>query len=219
MIRVVVVDDEALIRSGFGLILNAAEDIEVVAAVPGGQALEAVAAHAPDVVLLDIRMPDVDGLTLLRALRTLDRPPVVAMLTTFDSDEYLARALRSGAAGYLLKDTDPDHLAPLVRSLADGAVVLAPKIVPTVVAGYLRHHRGLETGAARTAALTAREHDVLVLLAQGLTNGAIGRSMHLSEGAVKEHVSALLAKLAVNNRVQAALWAQRSGLLTAEAAQ
>ncbi|MEV6973283.1 response regulator transcription factor [Kitasatospora sp. NPDC093806] len=218
MIRVVVVDDEALVRFGFSLILNAAADIEVVAAVPGGQALEAVAAHAPDLVLLDIRMPDVDGLSLLRRLRTLDRPPVVAMLTTFDNDEYIAQALRSGAGGYLLKDTDPDALAPLVRSLADGAVVLAPKIMPTVVEGYLRHHRDLETGTARTAALTRREHDVLLLLAQGLTNTEIGRSLHLSVGAVKEHVSALLAKLAVNNRVQAALWAQRAGLLDEVAA-
>ncbi|MFD7450922.1 response regulator [Kitasatospora sp. NPDC059827] len=223
MIRVVVVDDEALIRSGFSLILNAADDIDVAAAVTGGQALDAVAAHTPDLVLLDIRMPDVDGLALLRHLRQLPHPPVVAMLTTFDSDEYIAQALRSGAAGYLLKDTDPDDLAPLVRSLADGAVVLAPQIVPAVVEGYLRHHHGLESAAARTAALgaalTGREREVLLLLARGLTNTEIGRSLHLSVGGVKEHVSALLAKLAVNNRVQAALWAQRAGLLDTEGAQ
>lgn len=111
MIRVLVVDDEALIRTGFTHILNAPDDITVVAAVPGGQAVDATVQHRPDVVLLDIRMPDVDGLTILRQLRGLTRPPVVAMLTTFDTDEYVAAALRLGAAGFLLKDTDPEHLA------------------------------------------------------------------------------------------------------------
>ncbi len=118
MIRVLVVDDEALIRTGFQHILNAAGDIEVVAAVSGRQALAEVGRLHPDVVLLDIRMPDVDGLTVLERLRALPRPPVVAMLTTFDTDEYVAAALRMGAAGFLLKDTDPEHLALQVRTLA-----------------------------------------------------------------------------------------------------
>ncbi|MER7842892.1 response regulator transcription factor [Kitasatospora sp. NPDC096077] len=218
MIRVVVVDDEALVRSGFALILNAAEDIEVVAAVPGGQALAAVAAGAPDLVLLDVRMPDVDGLTLLGQLRSLPEPPVVAMLTTFDSDEYIAQALRRGACGYLLKDTDPDDLAPLVRSLVRGAVVLAPKIVPAVVDGYLRHHHDPGPDTERAAGLSERERTVLLLLAQGLSNIEIGRQLHLSTGTVKDHVSALLAKLVVTNRVQAALWAQRAGLLDEDTA-
>ncbi|MEV7599143.1 response regulator transcription factor [Kitasatospora sp. NPDC089797] len=219
MIRVAVVDDEALVRLGFSLILNAAEDIEVVAAVPGGQALAAVAAHAPDLVLLDVRMPDIDGLTLLRELTDLPEAPVVAMLTTFDADEYIARALGRGACGYLLKDTDPDDLAPLVRSLVGGAVVLAPRIMPAVVDGYLRHHRDLGSGAERAAGLSERERGVLLLLAQGLSNTEIGRRLHLSTGTVKDHVSALLAKLGVTNRVQAALWAQRTGLLAADGAR
>ncbi|MFJ4192392.1 response regulator [Kitasatospora sp. NPDC089509] len=213
MIRVVVVDDEALIRSGFSLILSAADGIEVVAAVPGGQALEAVAAHAPDVVLLDIRMPDVDGLTVLRHLTELPESPVVAMLTTFDADEYVAQALRTGASGYLLKDTDPDDLAPAVRSLYEGAVVLAPKVVPTVVDGYLRHHRGLDSAAADVSMLTGWERRVLRGLAQGLSNAEIGARLHLSAGTVKAHVGTLLVKLSVANRVQAALWAQRAGVL------
>lgn len=133
MIRVLVVDDEALVRTGFTHILNAADDIEVVAAVSGGQAVCAVRELRPDVVLLDIRMPDVDGLTVLAELRRLTQPPVVAMLTTFDMDEYVAAALRSGAAGFLLKDTDPRHLPDLVRTLAHDEVVLSSQVTRTVV--------------------------------------------------------------------------------------
>ncbi|MFF4815503.1 response regulator [Kitasatospora sp. NPDC001309] len=217
MIRVAVVDDEALIRSALRLILNVAAGIEVVAAVPGGQALEAVAEYAPDLVLLDIRMPDVDGLTVLRRLMELPEPPVVAMLTNCDSDEHIAQALRDGASGYLLKGTDPDGLAPMVRSLSEGLVVLDPKVVPTVVNGYLRHHRGLGSAAAGTAGLTERERGVLIGLSRGLTNGEIAAAMHLSPGTVKGHVGELLAKLRVANRLQAALWAQRAGLLAEDA--
>ncbi|MFJ4094039.1 response regulator [Kitasatospora sp. NPDC089913] len=213
MIRVVVVDDEALVRSGFSLILNGAEDIEVVAAVPGGQALAAFTEHSPDLVLLDVRMPDVNGLALLEQLLALPAPPVVAMLTTFDSDEYIAQALGSGASGYILKDTDPEDLPPLVRSLIGGAVVLDRRIAPVVVGGYLSRQHEPEFDSARGTALNRREREVVTLLAQGLTNAEIGRHMHLSTGTVKDHVSSLLAKLAVDNRVQAALWAQRAGLL------
>ncbi|MER6314281.1 response regulator transcription factor [Streptomyces sp. NPDC001581] len=213
MIRVMVVDDEALVRSGFTMILNASADIDVVAATGGGQALAAVARHAPDLVLLDVRMPDVDGLTILARLMELPAPPVVAMLTTFDSDEHIATALRSGASGFLVKDTDPDELARLVRSLAEGAVVLAPQVTATVISGYLHHH--VEQGAATRAVsrLSTRERDILVLLSHGLSNADIGSRLHLGIGTVKDHVSAVLAKLDVTNRVQAALWAQRAGLL------
>lgn len=138
MIRVVVIDDEALVRSGFTLILNAADDIEVVATATGADALATVGEHEPDVVLLDIRMPDVDGLTVLRQVRTLPAPPVVAMLTTFDTDEYVLTALHSGAAGFLLKDTEPDQLAQLVRTLVAGGVVMSPKASRTL----LRSHPG-----------------------------------------------------------------------------
>lgn len=207
-----VVDDEALIRLGFELILNQAEDVEVVATVGGGQALAAVREHRPDVVLLDIRMPDVDGLTILRQVMELPQLPVVAMLTTFDSDEYIAAALRAGASGFLLKDTDPEQLAQLVRSLAAGGVVLSPKVTGTVVSGFLDRATA-DAGEAKLAArLTERERDILVLLAEGLSNAEIGQRVHLSVGTVKDHVSAVLAKLQVANRVQAALFAQRVGL-------
>ncbi|GLX37787.1 DNA-binding response regulator [Streptomyces roseochromogenus] len=213
MIRVMVFDDEALVRSGFTMILNAAADIEVVAATCGGQALAAAVEHAPDLVLLDVRMPDVDGLTVLARLMELPERPVVAMLTTFDSDEYIATALRSGASGFLVKDTDPDELARLVRSPAAGAVVLAPRVTATVISGYLHHHGEHRAAAHVVSRLSAREREILVLLSQGLSNADIGRRLHLSIGTVKDHVSAVLAKLDVGNRVQAALWAQRAGLL------
>ncbi|BCM71676.1 MULTISPECIES: response regulator [Streptomyces] len=215
MIRVLVVDDEALIRTGFQRILAAAEGIEVVGAVSGGQALRTVREQRPDVVLLDIRMPDVDGLTLLGEIRRLPEPPVVAMLTTFDMDEYVETALRSGAAGFLLKDTDPEALPLAVQSLARGGTVLSPKVTRTVVDGYLsagpqdRPPKALER-------LTGREREVLVLIAEGLSNAEIAARMHLSTGTVKDHVSAILTKLEVSGRVQAALFAQRAGLLTEE---
>lgn len=212
MIRVLVVDDEALIRTGFTHILNAADDIEVLAAVPGSRAVRAAEEVGPDVVLLDIRMPDVDGLTVLADLCRLPHPPVVAMLTTFGMDEYVATALRSGAAGFLLKDTDPEQLAPMVRTLADGGVVLSPKVTRTVVDGYLDNEPS-DAAARAVARLTDRERAVLVLVAEGLSNSGIGTRMHLSSGTVKEHVSAILAKLRVDSRIQAALLAERAGLL------
>ncbi|MBP2326631.1 DNA-binding NarL/FixJ family response regulator [Kibdelosporangium banguiense] len=212
MIRVVVVDDEALVRSGFELILRAAGDIDVVATASGAQAVREISLQKPDVVLLDIRMPDVDGLTILRQLRAMPEPPIVAMLTTFDSDEYIAAALRSGAAGFLLKDTDPEQLAQLVRTLASGGVVLSPKVTRAVVDGYLDAGAGTEA-ADRVAQLTERERDVLVLIAAGLSNADIGAQVHLSVGTIKDHVSAILTKLRVGSRVQAALLAERAGLL------
>ncbi|MFJ9736826.1 response regulator [Streptomyces sp. NPDC101166] len=212
MIRVLVVDDEALIRTGFTHILDAAGDIDVVAAVPGGLAVRTAEEKQPDVVLLDIRMPDVDGLTVLADLCGLPRPPVVAMLTTFGMDEYVSTALRSGAAGFLLKDTDPEQLAPMVRTLAEGGVVLSPKVTRTVVDGFLDHEPS-EPAARAVARLTDRERAVLVLVAAGLSNGRIGARMHLSAGTVKDHVSAILTKLRVDSRVQAALLAERAGLL------
>lgn len=206
------VDDEALIRMGFQHILDAADGIEVVGAVSGGQALRAVRELRPDVVLLDIRMPDTDGLTVLRDIRELSAPPVVAMLTTFDADEYVTAALRAGAAGFLLKDTDPEQLGHLVRTLAAGDTVLSSKVTRTVVDGFLEG--GTDEAAVRaTGRLTAREREVLKLLAEGLSNSDIGGRMFLSAGTVKDHVSAILTKLGVDNRVQAALYAERAGLL------
>ncbi|MFF3989571.1 response regulator [Streptomyces sp. NPDC001797] len=213
MIRVLVVDDEALIRTGFTHILDAADDIEVVAAVAGGQALHAVRELRPDVVLLDIRMPDVDGLTILAELRRMPQAPVVAMLTTFDTDEYVATALRSGAAGFLLKDTDPEQLPHLVRTLAEGGTVLSSKVTRLVVGGYLDNSVREPAAVRLTARLTERERAVLVLMAEGLANTEIGERLHLSTGTIKGHVTNVLGKLRVGSRVQAALIAERAGLL------
>ncbi|WP_405970026.1 response regulator transcription factor [Streptomyces sp. NBC_00988] len=213
MIRVLVVDDEALVRTGFTHILNASDGIEAVAAVPGGQAVLAVRELGPDVVLLDIRMPDVDGLTVLAALRRLPDPPVVAMLTTFDTDEYVEAALRSGAAGFLLKDTDPEQLPYLIRALAEGRTVLSSQVVRTVVDGFL-DQGGREPYAVQLVdRLSGRERAVLTLMAEGLSNTDIGDRLHLSTGTVKGHVSVVFEKLRVDNRVQAALVAERAGLL------
>ncbi|WP_283139248.1 response regulator [Rhizohabitans arisaemae] len=212
MIRVLVVDDEALIRSGFRYILNTADDIDVVGAVTGTAALDAVNDHEPDVVLLDIRMPDVDGLTILKRIRLLPRPPVVAILTTFDADEYVMTALRSGASGFLLKDTDPEQLPHVVRTLAGGGVVLSPGVTCAVVGDHPAGS-GADRADDAVSRLTERERDVLVLLADGLSNPDIGARMHLGVGTVKDHVSAILTKLEVGSRVQAALIAERAGLL------
>ncbi|MDI6104637.1 response regulator transcription factor [Actinoplanes sp. NEAU-A12] len=211
MVRVVVVDDDALVRSGLQLILRVAADIEVVATASGGEAIDAITRHRPDVVLLDIRMPDVDGLTILRQVRAMPHPPTVAMLTTFDADEYITTALRAGAAGFILKDTHPEQLAQLVRTLAAGAVVLSPKVSRSVVDWRLENG---EDAAGAIARLTGRERDILVHIAGGLSNTEIGTRMYLSAGTVKDHVSAILTKLRVSSRVQAALIAQRAGLLT-----
>ncbi len=214
MIRVVIVDDEALVRSGFTLILNATPDIRVVASASGVDALEVIKAEKPDVLLLDIRMPQVDGLTLLNVLTAMPDRPAIAMLTTFDADEYVLTALNAGASGFLLKDTEPDQLAQYVRALAAGGVVLAPRASRRLLdtqPGRL----AMDAESERVATLTGREQQVLALVAQGLSNAEIGGRLYLGAGTVKDHVSAILAKLGVAGRVQAALAAQRAGLLDA----
>lgn len=209
MIRVVIVDDEALVRSGFELILGAASDIDVVASVDGVGAIDAIGRARPDVVLLDVRMPGRNGLEVLAELRTHERPPAVAILTTFDSDEYIARALGSGASGFLVKDTDPEQLPMLVRTLAAGGIVLSPQVARTLVDGF---HAGSDLDAASlVAGLTNREQQVLARLRGGSSNSEIGALMDLSRATIKDHVSAILAKLGVATRLEAALLAERSG--------
>ncbi|MEU9111001.1 response regulator transcription factor [Streptomyces sp. NPDC048483] len=215
MIRVVVVDDEQLVRSGLRMILGTAADIEVVADCSGGQAVDTVLAHRPDVVLLDIRMPDVDGLTVLHQLRATlgDRLPAVTMLTTFDADEYLAATLRHGATGFLLKDTEPEQLVQAVRALASGGSTLDPAVARTLIGGYLDASGGAEGAARAVRTLTDREREVLALVGEGLSNAAIAERMQLAHGTVKDHVSTLLGKLGGLNRVQAAVLADRAGLV------
>ncbi|MBB5934723.1 response regulator [Streptomyces zagrosensis] len=216
MIRVAVVDDEQLVRSGLRLILGSAPDIDVVADCSGAAAVETLCAAAPDVVLLDIRMPDVDGLTVLRRLRALPCPPTVAMLTTFDAQEYLSAALRDGAAGFLLKDTDPEQLVRAVHTLANGGRLLDPGVAGAVIDGYLAAEAET-TASAAVAGLTPREREVLVLLGQGLANPQIADRLGLALSTVKDHVRAVLAKLGGLNRVQAAILADRAGLLAGRA--
>ncbi|WP_413799834.1 response regulator [Streptomyces iranensis] len=213
MIRVAVVDDEALVRSGLRLILGTAPDIEVVAECSGAFAVDTVLGSKADVVLLDIRMPDADGLSVLRQLRAAPASPAVAMLTTFDVQEYLAAALRAGAAGFLLKDTDPEQLVRAVRTLAEGGSVLDPAVTRAVIGGYLAAEAEA-TAAAAVEALTPREREVLTLLGEGLANPQIAERMGLAPSTVKDHVRAVLGKLGGLNRVQAAIVADRAGLVT-----
>lgn len=211
MIHVVVVDDEAIVRTGLSLILGASEDIEVVAACDGIEAVQQVHRHHPDVVLLDLRMPVVDGLTVLRQLAVLARPPAVAMLTTFDTSEYIAEALRLGAAGFLLKDTRPEQLVHAVRVLAGGGKVLSPSVTEAVIGGYLRAD-GNRASQYGIADLTPREREVLGLIGLGLSNAQISRRLYLSTSTVKDYVSTVLAKLGVDNRTQAAVIARDAGI-------
>ena len=209
MTRVVVVDDEALVRSGIGLILRAAGDIDVVATANGADAMWEISLHHPDVVLLDIRMPDVDGLTVLNEVRAMRDPPAVAMLTTFDADEYIEAALQAGASGFLLKDTDPQQLARAVRALAGGAVVLGPSAARLVLdnGGAPRAE-----AAAKIGRLSQRERDVLKLVAEGADDDDIAARLALTVSALTQQVNAILSKLMVESRMQAALLAHAAGL-------
>jgi DNA-binding NarL/FixJ family response regulator len=216
-LRLLVVDDEVLIRSGLTMILGSADDIEVVTSCTGAEALTAVRDQRPDVVLLDIRMPDVDGLTLLRRIRELPQPPQVAMLTTFDTDEYLGEALAAGAGGFLLKDTDPDVLIRSVRALATGAGCMSPSVVRRLRGGDRPSARTLSAARALER-LSERERQVLVCIGKGMSNGEIGARMSFSVATAKDDVSAVLTKLGVTNRVQAAVLAERAGLLDEDAA-
>jgi DNA-binding NarL/FixJ family response regulator len=210
-LRVLIVDDEALVRSGLAMILGSAPDIYVVATCGGAEAMSAVRESRPHVVLLDVRMPDVDGLTVLRRLRQLTRPPHVAILTTFDTDEYLGEALRLGATGFLLKDTDPDVLVRSVRAVATGAGCLSSSVVRR-----LQRHRpptAAVQAAQAVSELTPREREVLAYVGEGLSNAEIGARMDIRVSTVKDYVKAVLAKLGVANRVQAAVLADRVGLV------
>ncbi|MEV7629086.1 response regulator transcription factor [Actinoplanes sp. NPDC089786] len=215
MIRLVLADDEPMIRVGVRTILTSDPGIEVVAeAADGREAVEAVRRHRPAIVLLDIRMPRFDGLAAAQELAVIAPEVKVVMLTTFDEDEYVARALAVGASGFLLKAADPKELILGVRSVADGAAFLSPRIAQKVIT---RLGDGLargDTARARIARLTARERDVLVLVGRGLSNQEIARTLKLAEGTVKAHVSAILLRLDLNNRVQAAILAYEAGLVT-----
>jgi DNA-binding NarL/FixJ family response regulator len=214
-VRVVLVDDEQLVRSGLRMILESADDIEVVGeAADGGGAVEQVRLHRPDVVLMDIRMPAMDGLAATRELTALPDPPRVVMLTTFELDEYVHAALEHGAVGFLLKDTPPRDLIQAVRTVAEGNAMLAPSVTRRLIAEFAARGSAQAVAARRRLeALTARELEVAVAVAQGLSNAEIGRRLFMSEATVKAHVSRVLAKLGMGNRVQAAILVHDAGLM------
>jgi DNA-binding NarL/FixJ family response regulator len=213
VIRVVLADDEAVVRVGVRAVLAAAEDVEVVAEAGDGRAaVELVLAHRPDVAVLDIRMPELDGLAAAAELRRARAGAGVLVLTTFADDAYVARALAEGAGGFVLKTGDPHDIIAGVRAVAAGAAYLSPRVAKRVV----EHVTGTGprlVGDDRVAGLTARERDVLGLLGAGLSNAEIAERLHVVEGTVKVYVSAILRQLGVRNRVQAAVAAYAAGLV------
>ncbi|MDE3720692.1 response regulator transcription factor [Nocardiopsis sp. N85] len=214
MIRVLLVDDEAMVRAGVRALLAHAPDIKVIAeAEDGRRGVELARSHRPDVVLLDIRMPGMNGLDALAELRRAAPETGVVVLTTFGEEEYVVRAVAGGVDGFLLKTGDPYELLLGVRAVAEGGVFLSPKVARRVLA-LVDRDRSMERLRARTrvAALTERERQVLALLGEGSSNGDIARRLFLVEGTVKGHVSAILARLGVRNRVEAAVLAHEAGL-------
>jgi len=210
VIKVMIVDDDALVRLGLTDLLDGADGLEVVAqATDGLQAVEYATAHLVDVALVDVRMPNMDGITATARLRAFPRPPKVITLTTFDLDEYVYNAISAGADGFLLKDTDPADILRAIRLVATGSAMLHPAAARRLIDRYHRS-TGPRSEAARAllTRLTPRERDVLALLAEGQTNAEIAQQLHMREGTVKAHVSRILNALNVGNRVQAALLAR-----------
>jgi DNA-binding NarL/FixJ family response regulator len=207
-VKVLLVDDDALVRAGLQLILSSAEDLVVVGEVDdGARAVAAVREHRPDVVLMDIRMAEMDGITATAALRRLDEPPHVIVLTTFQADEQVMSALRAGASGFLVKDTPPADIINAVRVVASGAAIISPSVTRTLIShfgdsqGSERRHAAAE----RLAALTDREREVAAAIGSGASNAEVATQLFMSEATVKAHVSRLFAKLDVTNRVQIAI--------------
>ena len=215
MTKVLLVDDEALVRAGLRMILETTDDLTVVGEVDdGADALTAVRRLGPDVVLMDIRMPRTDGLTATEAISALPDRPAVIVLTTFDADEDVFRALGAGADGFLLKDTRPKELIRAVRLVAAGDSILSPAITRRLVTHVARDARAerRRTALERIDGLTEREREVLVEVGRGRTNAEIARALHMSAATVKTHISHLFDKLAVTNRVQVAIVAHDAGM-------
>jgi DNA-binding NarL/FixJ family response regulator len=214
VIRVLVVDDQTLMRSGLVGMLAVHDDLDVVGeAADGLEAVQRAAVLRPDVVVMDIRMPRLDGIEATRRLRAAPDGPRVLVLTTFDLDEYVWQALRAGAGGFLLKDAPPERLAEAVRTVAAGEPLLAPSVTRRLVERYVGGPAA-DSAARLLADLTPREREVLDLVVEGLSNAEVGRRLHLSEATVKTHVTRVLAKLGVRDRVQAVVLAYESGLVT-----
>ncbi|SDK21520.1 response regulator [Microbulbifer yueqingensis] len=223
MIRVMVVDDQALVRRGFALVLDNESDIEVVAeAGTGIEAIEAAREHQPDIILMDIRMPEMDGLEATaqilkagEAAEASDTPCRVIILTTFDPDEYVFRALQAGASGFMLKDIPPESLVEAVRTVADGGAMLAPGITRRLISQFAQKMGTGRNLAERLERLTTREREVLAAIAHGKSNVEIAETLFIGPATVKTHVSSVLSKLGLRDRAQAVVFAYECGLATA----
>jgi DNA-binding NarL/FixJ family response regulator len=210
-IRTLVVDDQAMVRAGLRMLLSSEPDIEVVA--EAGHGIEAIAQagrHHPDVILMDLRMPELDGLEATRRILAADPDARVLVLTTFNLDDYVYESLRAGASGFVLKDEPPEQLIAAVRTVAAGEALLSPSVTRSVIAHFTRQQRQPPPSALAT--LTARETDVFRLIAAGLSNAEIGRELFISDTTVKTHVTRLLQKLDVRDRAQAIVLAYRCDL-------
>jgi DNA-binding NarL/FixJ family response regulator len=214
VIRVLIADDQALLRGGFRMILESQKDIEVVGeAADGREALEQARALEPDVVLMDIRMPELDGLEATRQLVAADGAPHVLILTTFDLDEYVYEAMKAGASGFLLKEVRPEQLAEAVRVIAAGETLVAPAITRRLIEEFVRRRPPGSGTPPEVSELTERELEVFLLVARGLSNSEIAATLFLSEATVKTHITHVLAKLRLRDRVQAVVLAYESGLV------
>jgi DNA-binding NarL/FixJ family response regulator len=215
-IRVVVADDQVLVRSGFRVLVDVAADMEVVGeAADGAEAVELVAEHIPDVVLMDIRMPVLDGIEATRQITGANPATKVLILTTFDLDEYVYAALRAGASGFLLKDTRPEELLAGIRTIAAGEAMLAPSVTSRLIAEFAnRPDDAPRATPVELTDLTDREREVLVEVGRGLSNADIGARLHISPATAKTHVSRLLMKLGVHDRAQLVVVAYESRLIT-----
>jgi DNA-binding NarL/FixJ family response regulator len=211
-LRVLIVDDQAVVRIGFAALLESQQDMVVVGAAGDGQQGVRMAAQlAPDVVLMDIRMPVLDGIAATRQLTAVPSPPRVLVLTTFDLDDYVYDALRAGASGFLLKDATPEEILAAVRIVGGGDALLAPAVTSRLIAEFAARARLVPPPGLAT--LTPREREILLLVASGMANGEIARRLCLAEQTVKSHVSSVLFKLGLRDRVQAVILAYESGLV------
>jgi DNA-binding NarL/FixJ family response regulator len=216
-ITCLIVDDQAMVREGFGALLAAQPDLAVVGQVAdGAEAVRLAAELCPNVILMDVRMPVMDGLEATRRIlhRRADRAPRILMLTTFDLDEYVYDALRAGASGFLLKDAPADELVHAVRVVAAGDALVAPSVMRRLIADFVREPRTGKTEPAALDALTARERQVLVLVARGLSNAEISATLVVAPQTTKTHVGRILRKLHLRNRAQAVVAAYECGLVT-----
>jgi len=215
VIRVLLVDDDPLVRAGLAMIIASASDLLIVGEAGDGlEAVESVRTHHPQVVLMDIRMPRLDGIAATARLRAMPTPPEVLVLTTFQADAYVLDALRAGASGFLLKDTPPTEILAAIRQVAGGGTTLSPSVARTVI-DHIAQSAGDERRASAGAALAAvsqREREVAVEISRGRSNAEIADTLFLSEATVKAHVSRLLTKLDLNNRVQIAMLVHDAGL-------